>query len=303
MKKLFKTAAAVLMAALLCISTSGCSLSSAVNAYKSNTSNISESTSDKLTVSYIDVGQGDSILVEQGGKDMLIDTGTNESRDALMNYLKKRNVKKLDYLVLTHPHEDHIGGAEEVIKNYDVGSLFMPKATANTKTFKYLVQEMKEKGLKAAQPEPGYKFNVGSAQCMVLGPINVNSKDLNTYSIVLKLTFKDAKFMFTGDSQSSNEKDMIAKGFDLSADVLKLGHHGSHTSTSNAWLDAVKPKYAVVSCGKGNDYGHPHKVTMDKLKKRNIPVYRTDQDGTIVCTTDGKNIEFNCKEGDYTPGK
>ncbi|ADZ19997.1 competence protein ComEC [Clostridium acetobutylicum] len=264
--------------------------------------NVMAANFNNLKVHYIDVGQGDSELIQCGGKNMLIDTGTNESTSNLMSYLKNQNVQKIDYLVLTHPHEDHIGGADEVINNFNIGTIYMPNVATNTQTYKDVIQAMRNKGLTATNPVVGSTFKVGSANCIVYGPINTNSENLNTYSIVIKLTYGNNKFMFTGDAQSSNEQDMINAGFDLSADVLKVGHHGSHTSSSQDFLNAVNPKYAVISCGLGNDYGHPHKVTMDKLEAMNIPVYRTDENGTIVCTSDGNNISFNCEPGDYKDG-
>jgi competence protein ComEC len=139
-------------------------------------------------------------------------------------------------------------------------------------------------------------------QIVLYGPVNPNSKDLNTTSIVIKLTYSNTKFLFTGDAQTSNEEGMINKGYDLSSDVLKVGHHGSGTSTSKAFLYKVNPKYAVISCGKNNDYGHPHKSIMEKLQTQKITVYRTDESGTIVCTSDGKNIRFSTSPGDYKIG-
>lgn len=256
----------------------------------------------QIKIHYINVGQGDSELVQQGGKNMLIDTGTNASTKTLIAYLKKQGIKKIDYLVLTHPHEDHIGGADAVINTFAIGAVYMPKITANTTTFKDVITAMNKKKLKATVPTPGATFKLGSASCMILGPINSDKDDLNTYSIVLKITFGSNKFLFTGDAQASNEQDMIAKGYDLSADVLKVGHHGSHTSTSDAFLSKVSPKFAIISCGKGNDYGHPHKETMQKLQAKKIPVYRTDECGTIICTSDEKNITFSTKPGDYKYG-
>jgi competence protein ComEC len=264
----------------------------------SNTSSVN----GQIKIHYIDVGQGDSILIQQGNSNMLIDTGTNASASSLVAYLKGQNISKLDYLVLTHPHEDHVGGADAVINTFDIGKIYMPKVTSNTKTFKNVVNAMNSKGLKATAPNPGDTFKLGDAVCTILGPININTKDLNTYSIVIRLVYGNNKFLFTGDAQSSNEEDMINKGFELSADVLKVGHHGSETSTSDAFLNAVNPKYAVISCGQGNDYGHPHKSTMEKLQAKGINVYRTDECGTIVCTSDGNNISFNVKEGDYKYG-
>lgn len=255
-----------------------------------------------LKIHYIDVGQGDSILLQQDGKNMLIDAGTNDSTDPLVSYLKNQNIQKIDYLILTHPHEDHIGGADKVIEQFNIGSVIMPKVTTPTKTFKDVVSAMNDKKLKAAAPVPGSTFKLGNADCEILGPINSKKDDLNTYSIVLKVTFGNTKFLFTGDAQVSNEQDMINKGYDLKADVLKVGHHGSRTSSSEAFLKKVSPEFAVISCGKGNDYGHPHKVIMDRLKAMGIKVYRTDEAGTIICTSDGKNISFNRSPGSYSPG-
>lgn len=266
------------------------------------TSEQSRTESSILKIHYIDVGQGDSILLQQGEQNMLIDTGTNDSTDSLISYLKGLNLQRIDYLVLTHPHEDHIGGADKVIEQFNIGSVIMPKVTVTTKTFKDVVFAMNEKKLKAVSPVPGSEFRLGNAECVIYGPINSRKDDLNTYSIVLKVTFGSTRFLFTGDAQVSNEQDMIKKGYDLRADVLKVGHHGSRTSSSKAFLEKVNPEYAVISCGKGNDYGHPHKVIMDRLKKMGIKVYRTDESGTIVCTSDGKNIKFNCPLGSYTPG-
>lgn len=266
-----------------------------------NSGNVSQ-TNGQLKIHYIDVGQGDSILVQQGGKNMLIDTGTNASTDSLISYLKSQNIKKLDYLVITHPHEDHIGGADAVIKGFDIGTLYMTKYTTTTKTYKDVLCAVKLKGLKPIQPALGSSFKLGNANCVFYGPVNPNGNDLNTTSIVIKLTYGNTKFLFTGDAQTSNEEGMINKGYDLSADVLKVGHHGSDTSTSKAFLSKVNPRYAVISCGKNNDYGHPHKSTMEILQAQKITVYRTDESGTIVCTSNGNNISFNVNPGDYKIG-
>lgn len=255
-----------------------------------------------LKVHYIDVGQADSILVQQGDSNMLIDAGNNADANTVVEYLKSQNVSKLDFLVLTHPHEDHIGGADAVIKDFDINTVYMPKVTTTTKTFKDVVLAMKNKDYKATAPNPGDTFKLGDADCTILSPINSEKGDLNTYSIVLKVQYGNNKFLFTGDAQASNEQDMINADYDLSADVLKVGHHGSHTSTSEDFLNAVNPQYAVISCGKGNDYGHPHKEVMERLQAKGIPVYRTDEAGSIICTSDGETITFNCEAGDYTAG-
>jgi len=275
---------------------------SATSSAVKSTSDPKKVVSGQLKVHYIDVGQGDSILIQQGSQNMLIDTGTNASTKGLMSYLQTQNIKKIDILVLTHPHEDHIGGADAVINGFDIGTIYMPKITSTTKTFKDVVNAISSKGLKAKTPNPGETFKIGNAECTILSPINSNAKDLNTYSIVIKLAFGNNKFLFTGDTQASNEQDMLLKGYDLSADVLKVAHHGSYTSTTDAFLKAVNPKYAVISVGKGNDYKHPHQQIMDKLKAKNIAVYRTDENGTVIATSDGKTISFNTKVGDYAFG-
>lgn len=297
----------LLVTILLLFSLSACSISTSGSGTQQGgtttpPSEQAEPSGGILKIHYIDVGQGDSILLQQGGHNMLIDTGTNDSTDSLISYLSKQNIGKIDYLVLTHPHEDHIGGADKVIEKFNVGTIIMPKITQTTKTYKDVVAAMNTKKLKAEAPVPGSAFKLGDANCEILGPINSNKEDLNTYSIVMKVTFGSNSFMFTGDAQTSNEKDMIKKGYNLKADVLKVGHHGSRTSSSEAFLEAVNPKYAVISCGKGNDYGHPHKEIMDRLQKLGIKVYRTDESGTIICTSDGKNISFNCSPGSYKPG-
>lgn len=313
-QKIWKRIFTVIITVLVMVFMAGCSQPASSNnvanesakvekgSENNNSPSNASSVNGKLKVHYINVGQGDSILVQQGDKNMLIDAGTNASTSSLISYLRSQNIKKIDYLVLTHPHEDHIGGADAVIKTFEIGSIYMPKVTANTATFRDVVKAMNAKGLKAVSPVPGTNFNLGQAVCDILGPVNTVSGDLNTYSIVIKVNFGNNKFLFTGDAQSSNEQDMINKGFDLSADVLKLGHHGSHTSTSQSFLNKVNPEYAVISCGVDNDYGHPHKEIMDRLKRMNITVYRTDESGTIVAESDGKNISFNVKPGDYRYG-
>ena len=256
---------------------------------ESQTSNVSGT----LKVSYIDVGQADSILVQQGTSSMLIDAGTNEASEKVKNYIASQGVTKLDYVVGTHPHEDHIGGLDVAINSFQVGTVYMPKITNTTKTFTDVVKAIKNKGLQAVSPKPGETFKIGEASCTVLAPNSSKYEDLNNYSIVIKVTFGNNSFMFDGDAEDVSEKEMLSKGFDVKADVLKVGHHGSSSSTTEEFLNAVNPKYAVISVGKGNTYGHPHESTMNRLKAHNIAVYRTDECGTIVAISDGNNITFN----------
>ena len=253
-----------------------------------------------LKVHYIDVGQADSILIQQGSSSMLIDAGNNEDSNTVKNYISQQGITKLNYIVGTHPHEDHIGGLDYVINSFQVGKIYMPKATSNTKTFQDVVSAIKAKGMKATLPKVLETFKVGNATATILAPNSSGYEDLNNNSIVIRLTFGNNSFMFDGDAEDISENEMLSKGLDVSVDVLKVGHHGSNSSTSQAFLDKVNPKYAVISVGKGNSYGHPHKSTMEKLQAKGIKVYRTDEKGTIVATSNGNDITFNVKSGSYS---
>ncbi|MGO5074994.1 ComEC/Rec2 family competence protein [Clostridium sporogenes] len=255
-----------------------------------NTSN----KSNELKVHYIDVGQGDSILVQTKDKNILIDSGTRKSSDNLINYFKKQHIKKLDYVIATHPHEDHIGGMPKVIDEFEIGNFYAPKKTANTKIFKDMILQLKKKNLKINVAKKGISLDLANDISLdFLAPVKDNYENTNDYSAVIKITHGNTKFLFTGDAEKTSERDILNSNVDLSSNVLKVGHHGSHSSSSKEFLDKVNPKMAIISCGKNNDYGHPHKETMKELKKRNIEVYRTDIDGNILLTSDGENIKKN----------
>lgn len=266
------------------------------------TSEVSAKASARLVINYIEVGEGDSILIQQDSKTMLIDTGTINSKDTLTNFLKNQKIKKLDYLVLMDAHDNHIGGAEAIIKNFDIGTVYIPDAPSNTKAYEALVSAMKSKGIKASQPKLGSTFNLGKAGFVVYGPVNTSTTDISTYSIVMKMTFGNKKFLFMGNADTNDETKMISEGYDLKADVLKIGNNGSNKSTGETFLTSVKPEYAVISCAKNNTYGYPLSETMKKLKKLSIKVYRTDECDNIECVCDGKNIRFTGNAGDYKTG-
>lgn len=263
----------------------------------------SQNAAGKLKIHFIDVGQADSILIQCGNENMLIDAGNNDDGDMLVEYIKSQDVNKLDYLIGTHPHEDHIGGLDRVIESFDIGNIYMPKASSNTKTYKDVLDVIKAKGLKITSPIPGSSFKLGDAAVEIFAPNSATYEDANNYSIVMKLKYGSTSYLFTGDAENISEGETIEKGFDISANLIKLGHHGSNSSTSEEFLDRVNPQYAIISVGTGNDYGHPTKNTMDKLKKRSIPVYRTDENGTIVVTSDGDSIIFNTNPGSYSYAK
>ena len=263
-----------------------------------------------LQIHFIDVGQADSILIKQDNNYMLIDGGNNEDGDMLVKYLKEQGVEKLDYIIATHPHEDHIGGLDDVLNEFDTDLVLMPDKITTTKTFEDFLlaiknrQDIKNKNgenvtLKKV-PKLEEKYNLGNASFVIYAPNSSSYDELNNYSIVIKLSFGNNAFLFTGDAEKLSEKEMLDKNYDLKADVLKIGHHGSSTSTSDEFLEAVSPKYAVLSVGEDNSYNLPKKTVMDKFKNNNIPVYRTDEQGTIILNSDGTNITFNKEAGTYS---
>ncbi len=253
-----------------------------------------------LVVDFIDVGQGDSILIRQGSHAMLIDGGTSESKQDLLGFLESENVSSFDYIIGTHPHEDHIGSLDDVVNSYDFDTILFPKVTTTTKTFENLVLAVKGKNKKFVEPEINKEYTLGDAKFTILAPNSKEYDSLNNYSIVIKLTYGKNSFIFTGDAESLSESEILKNNVDLKADVLKIGHHGSSTSTSEKFLNAVSPKYAVISVGKDNSYNHPTKTTMNRLKKLGIPVYRTDEQGTIECVSNGETISFNVDAGTYS---
>lgn len=283
--------------------------SNSLNAENTSVETISNSGTESITVNgqlkvhFIDVGQADCILLQQGNENMLIDAGNNDDEQTIKNYLQSIGVNEFKYVIGTHPHEDHIGSMDYIMNSFKVGKIYFPKASATTKTFENLVNSVKNKGMQFSVPTPGETFNLGQAKCTILAPNNSNYEDLNNYSIVVKVEFGNNSFLFTGDAEDISEKEMMAKGYNLKADVLKVGHHGSNSSTTREFLNAVNPKYAVISVGKGNDYGHPATDTIQKLHAKGINIYRTDESGTIVATSDGTNITFNTNPSTTTVGE
>ncbi|MBM7871578.1 competence protein ComEC [Clostridium pascui] len=257
------------------------------------------SVNGELKVHFIDVGQADSILVQQGSSAMLIDAGNNADNQTVKSYLDRQGINELKYFIGTHKDEDHIGSADYIINSFKVGKVYFPKQTATTKTFEDFVRVVKGKGLKLTVPTVGESFKLGDATVTILAPNSSSYQDANDYSIVVKVSYGSTSFLLTGDAESVSESEMVSKGLDLRATVLKVGHHGSKSSTSQSFLNKVNPKYAVISVGKDNDYGHPKQEVMNRLKAKNIPVYRTDERGTIVATSNGSEVKFSTNPGSY----
>ena len=252
---------------------------------------------DKMEVHFIDVGQGDATLITCGGHAMLIDAGDDTKGTAIQNYLQKRNIKTLDYLVLTHPDADHIGGAPVIITKFDIDKVFVSNYEKDTKTYQKLIQALDDKRLSYTTPEVGSQYSLGTATVTILGP-NEEYDNPNDASVACLVQNGNNRFLFTGDAGEDAEKDILNNGLNISADVYKVGHHGSRYSTSKAFFDAVKPSYAVISCSEDNSYGHPHAETLNTLRTNGVKVYRTDEAGTIVATSDGKKITFNVPASD-----
>ena len=246
-----------------------------------------------LRVDFLNVGQADCALLSTNGHYMVIDGGNNGDADTILSYLEGQGVEKLDAVVGTHPHEDHIGSLDAIINHFDVDAVYMPKIMHTSKTFEDVLDAVANKGLKIKSPSPGDTIDFNGLEIEVLGPQR-EYKDFNNNSIVLKVNAGETAFLFTGDAEETAEKDILQADYDLQADVLKVGHHGSSTSRSQAFLQAVKPKYAVISVGVGNSYHHPEEEALQRLQSIGAEIYRTDLQGNIVCTTDGKNIAFNC---------
>lgn len=248
-----------------------------------------------LSVHFIDVGQGDCIFIKYDGCNILIDAGEKGNETAVTEYLEKLGVKTIDYVIPTHPHSDHIGGLPGVIEKFTVKNVIMTRFSKEnmptTATYEKLLDAVSSSGANVIEATVGNTITCSDLSFTILSPIK-QYDDYNDMSIVIRLTYKDVSFLFTGDAESEAEKDILASGENVSANVLKVGHHGSSTSTCDDFLEDVSPDYAVIMCGTDNEYGHPHKQTLDRLSALNIKVFRTDTDGTVFVGTDGKTLAW-----------
>ncbi|MCH5198952.1 MAG: MBL fold metallo-hydrolase [Oscillospiraceae bacterium] len=279
-------------------------VSAVVNAIKSDgnkagtkgdviTVNSGETQEYPLEVYFVDVGQGDGTVIKNGDVYIVIDGGEKISADAFTGTLKSLGVKEIDLYVASHPHSDHIGAAAAVFDEFDVKSVmtttFSEFNIPTTKTYELFLTAVDNEDCDVIFAEPGDSYTFGDITLDIFAPLK-ETNDYNNMSVVFKLTYGKTSFLFTGDAEKESEALMLSKGYDLSADVLKLGHHGSSTSTSEGFFNAVSPSVAVISCGKNNNYGHPHRETVALLEKSEIKYYRTDECGTVVICSDGKNI-------------
>ena len=243
---------------------------------------------EDLSIDFIDVGQADSILIQNQDQVMLIDAGTNEEGETVVNYLKNLGITKIDYLIGTHPHEDHIGGLDDVINHFDIGQIYMPKIETTTKTFEDVLDAIETKNLTVTVPNKGDKIELGQAEGEFMTEPIIDKDNLNVSSLVLRLEFGNTSYLFMGDAEEENEETINWP----KTDVLKVGHHGSSTSSSESFLEQVQPKYAIIMAGKDNSYGLPTQKTRDKLNNIGYEIYRTDEDGTIQMSSDGNTIQI-----------
>lgn len=248
-----------------------------------------------LSVHFIDVGQGDCIFIKIGDNTMLIDSGEKNNDKKIIKYLRNNGVDRVDYIIATHPHSDHIGAMETIIESFEIKNVIMPRLSEQnmptTKGYENFLIAVKNSGANVIAATPFNEYEFGDANFAILSPSN-QSKNLNNMSVVIKLSFGDTSFLFTGDAESQVEQELISSGYDIRSNVLKMGHHGSNTSNTERFLQAVNPSFSVISCGKDNSYGHPHEEVVELLNKYDINYKRTDKNGIIVVGSDGSNLTY-----------
>ena len=245
-----------------------------------------------LTVTWLDVGQGDAAVIQCGGQSMLIDGGKPEKSSYIYAWLQQHGLSYLDVIVATHVDADHIGGLSGALNYASVGTAYCPETTGTTETFQSFVKYLAQRGKQITVPTAGETFALGGAQIQILGPLH-RAEDSNDNSIVLKVSFGATSFLFTGDAERAEEQDLLNAGVNLQSTVLKVGHHGSDTSTSYPFLRAVAPQYAVISVGAGNSYGHPTEAVLSRLRDAGVTTFRTDMQGEITAVSDGQTINFS----------
>ena len=258
----------------------------------------------QLVVHMIDVGQADCFLLIQDSMTTLVDCGTRSTGKNAVVYLQQLGISKLDYVIGTHPHDDHMGGMYDVITNFEIGTVVIPDSRNGDITSNWylkLMNELNTGNYKIHYAQEGDVFNLESAVMQVLAA-ETDVSNTNNYSIVLKVSFGQMDMIMTGDAETEIEKKILESGINIEAEILKLGHHGSDTSNSELFLDAINPEYGLISCGVGNKYEHPIKEIMERLKERNIEVYRTDESGSVVITMTTDSVTFSCEPGDYLSG-
>lgn len=258
-----------------------------------NSKNVSNE--NKMQIHFLDVGQGDSIFLELPNQEtMLIDAGESNQSSKIIHYIENLGYRKIDYVIATHPHTDHIGGLKEIIETFEIKSIYMPKVISTSNTYENLLMTIQNQNLKIKNAYSGVKIiTQENFEVEIIAPTKTTYQKLNNYSAVIKITYKDHTFLFMGDAEEESEKQLKQ---DIKADVIKIGHHGSATSTSEEFIKKVNPSYAIISVGKNNRYNHPNELILNRLKEIGAKILQTDQNGTIMLTTNGKNISLNVEK-------
>ena len=261
---------------------------------------LSTDTEDICKITVIDVGQGDSTLIETPNQEyILVDTGPSVARYNLSIFLEESEVEEIEYLILTHPHADHIGNATQVLEDYKVNNVIMPNVSTTSATFTKLLDAIKEEkkgGCKVYSLEFNDEYTIDGCNMTMLGPVSIDEDDLNNCSVVMNFEYGDFGMLFMGDAEVKEETEILKKGADVKCTVLKAGHHGSSTSSGEKLLDSAKPEVALISCEKNNSYGHPHAETLKAYKERGIEYYITYENGNITVETDGKSYDIVCEK-------
>lgn len=242
-----------------------------------------------MSVHVIDVGQGQSVLVESAGEFMLVDTGESEYSSIVADYLNSKNVKKLKYAVATHPHSDHIGCYSAIINEFDIDLFMMPNVQHSSSTFERMLIALNEKNVPVRIPEVGQTYDLGTTSFTILSPSSSRYNDLNDYSIGIRIECGDTSFIMVGDATRLSEEEMLNTGLELNSDVMMVPHHASDTSSSSKFIKAISPSSAIISCGRANVYGHPDGKIVARYKSYDVQLYRTDLVGNIVVDFDDKN--------------
>lgn len=248
---------------------------------------------EMLEVHFIDVGQGDCTLIEVDNEYMLIDTGIPDSQSDLEEYLVSYGIEKFEYVIATHPHQDHIGNMDYIIEEYEIETFMMPDVTYNTMCYQSMMEALEIGRVNVVNPKQGAVYELGGAQFTIISDSEADYGDnINNYSIGIKLTYGETNFVLCGDAEYEAEQDIINSGMDIGADVLKINHHGSGSSSSEAFLEEIDADYAIICVGADNEYGHPREKILNRLQSFDMTVYRTDKEGNIIIRSDGEKLLF-----------
>lgn len=259
----------------------------------------------ELKLHMIDVGQADCFLFVKGDKVALVDCGTRSTGKDAVEYIKSLGITRIDYVFGTHPHDDHMGGMYDIITNFEVGKIIIPQVKEGQVTTNWYIKLMKQivdGNYEVEYSKTGNEYFLGGAKIQIVWQSELEQDNVNNYSDIIKVSFGDMDVLMTGDAETEIEEEVLRSGVQIDAEILKVGHHGSDTSSSDEFLDEIDPDYGLISCKVGNKYEHPTKNTMEKLQQREVEVYRTDECGTVIATITSSGVTFNCQPGDYLSG-